>query len=138
MPEYAFDRFLRYDELTAWLQALAAEHPDLVTVESYGRSHEGRDLWLVTVTDASTGGHDTKPAHWVDASIHAVELTATVAACRLLHHLVDGHAVVGLQRSRLAPSHRAVVVLQADHRQLTGCNHPGGGHERLAQGNRQT
>ena len=24
---------------------------------------------------------DTKPAHWVDASIHAVELTATVAAC---------------------------------------------------------
>ena len=37
--------------------------------------------------------HDTKPAHWVDASIHAVELTATVAACYLLQHLVDGHAV---------------------------------------------
>ena len=89
---YAFDRYLRYDELTAWLQALAAEHPDLVTVEAYGRSHEGRDLWLVTVTDAATGAHDTKPAHWVDASIHAVELTATVAACRLLQHLVDGHA----------------------------------------------
>ena len=89
---YAFDRYLRYDELTAWLQALAAEHPDLVTVEAYGRSHEGRDLWLVTVTDAATGTHDTKPAHWVDASIHAVELTATVAACRLLQHLVDGHA----------------------------------------------
>ena len=52
-------------------------------------SHEGRDLWLVTVTDTSTGAHDTKPAHWVDASIHAVELTATVAACHLLHHLVD-------------------------------------------------
>ena len=32
---------------------------------------------LVTVTDASTGTHDTKPAHWVDASIHAEELTAT-------------------------------------------------------------
>ena len=66
--------------------------PDLVTVESYGRSHEGRDLWLVTVTDAATGRHDTKPAHWVDASIHAVELTATVAACCLLQHLVNGYA----------------------------------------------
>ena len=54
-PSTHFDRFLRYDELTAWLQALAAEHPDLVTVEAYGRSHEGRDLWLVTVTDAATG-----------------------------------------------------------------------------------
>ena len=87
---YDFDRFLRYDELAAWLDALAAAHPDLVAVETYGRSYEGRDLWLVTVTDAATGPHDTKPAHWVDASIHAVELTGTVAACRLLQHLVDG------------------------------------------------
>jgi Zinc carboxypeptidase len=89
---YGFDRFLRYDELTAWINELAAAHPDLVAVESYGRSHEGRDLWLVTVTDRSSGAHDTKPAHWVDASIHAVELTGTVAACYLLHHLVEGHA----------------------------------------------
>ena len=29
-PTYAFDRFLRYDELTAWLHGIAAEHPDLV------------------------------------------------------------------------------------------------------------
>ena len=88
---YDFDRFLRYDELTAWLHDLAGANPGLVTVESYGHSHEGRDLWLVTVTDSATGTHDTKPAHWVDASIHAVELTATVAACALLQHLVDGH-----------------------------------------------
>jgi len=89
--DYAFDRFLRYDELVGWIDQLAAAHPDLVSVETYGRSFEGRDLLLVTVTDASTGPHDTKPAHWVDASIHAVELTATVAACRLLQRLVDGH-----------------------------------------------
>jgi Zinc carboxypeptidase len=91
-PAYDFDRFLRYDELTAWLHGLADDHPGLVSVESYGRSYEGRDLWLATVTDASTGGHLTKPAHWVDASIHATELTATVAACFLLHRLVTGYA----------------------------------------------
>ncbi len=89
--EYSFDRFLRHEELVEWVEQLAAAHPDLVTVETYGRSYEGRDLLLVTVTDAATGSHDTKPAHWVDASIHAVELTATVAACRLLQRLVDGH-----------------------------------------------
>jgi murein tripeptide amidase MpaA len=87
---YAFDRFLPYDELTAWLHELAAEHPALVAVEEYGRSYENRALWLVTVTDTETGRHEAKPAHWVDASIHAVELTGTVAACRLLQHLVDG------------------------------------------------
>ncbi|HSM67412.1 MAG TPA: M14 family metallopeptidase [Ilumatobacteraceae bacterium] len=92
MIEYGFDRYLRHDELVAWIEQLAAAHPDLVTFETYGRSYEGRDLVLVTVTDTSTGAHDTKPAHWIDASIHAVELTATVAACRVLQRLVDGHA----------------------------------------------
>ncbi|HEU5151900.1 MAG TPA: M14 family metallopeptidase [Iamia sp.] len=89
---YDFDRFLRYDELTGWLRDLVTAHPDLLAIESYGTSHEGRDLWLVTATDAATGTHDTKPAHWIDASIHAVELTGTVAACHVLQHLVDGHA----------------------------------------------
>ncbi|MET0579969.1 MAG: M14 family metallopeptidase [Ilumatobacteraceae bacterium] len=90
MP-YDFDRYLRHDELTEWLHDLAADHPSLVAVESYGRSFEGRELWLVTVTDTSTGRAEHKPAHWVDASIHAVEMTGTVAACALLAHLVDGH-----------------------------------------------
>jgi hypothetical protein len=90
--EYGFDRYLRDDELTAWLHSVAAANPGLVTVEQYGTSYEGRPLWLVTITDHTTGGHDTKPAHWVDASIHAVELTATVSACYLVHHLVDRHA----------------------------------------------
>jgi len=87
---YDFDRFLRYDELVAWLDELADSHPELVSIETYGESHQGRDLLLATVTDPSTGTHDTKPAHWVDANIHSVELTASVAACRLLQHLVDG------------------------------------------------
>ena len=87
---YAFDRFLRYDEMTAWLHELAADHPELMTVESYGHSFEGRDLWVATLTDGSTGAHDTKPAHWVDANIHAIEVTGGVAALHLIHHLVSG------------------------------------------------
>jgi hypothetical protein len=86
---YSFDRFLRYDELTVWLHTTAAAHPELMTVESYGTSHEGRELWLVTITDSTTGGHSTKPAHWVDANIHAIEVTGGVAALHLVHHLVN-------------------------------------------------
>ena len=61
-----------------------------MTVESYGNSYEGRDLWIATITDSSTGAHDTKPAHWVDANIHAIEVTGGVAALYLIHHLVTG------------------------------------------------
>jgi hypothetical protein len=104
------DRFLRYDELVERLHRFAAAHPDLVTLETYGRSHEGRDLWLVTVTDIATGEHHTKPAHWVDASIHAVELTATVAALAVLRHLVDGY-VTGDERVVDTLRRRTVYVV---------------------------
>ena len=85
---YDFDRFLRYDEMAAWLRALAAQHPTLLTVESYGQSHMGRDLLVATITDTRTGEHHTKPAHWIDANIHAVEVTGGVAALYIIHHLV--------------------------------------------------
>ena len=60
-----------------------------MTVESYGTSYEGRDLWLATITDRRTGAHDTKPAHWVDANIHSVEVTAQRRGVHLIQRLVD-------------------------------------------------
>ena len=66
---YKFDRFLRYADLTEHVQQLAADHPDLVELESYGTSHEGRNLWLLTVTDRSTGPHDeSRRTGWTPTS----------------------------------------------------------------------
>ena len=86
---YEFDRFLRYDEMVAWLNAIAAKYPNLVSIESYGKSHLGRDLLLATITDTTTGAHNTKPAHWIDANIHAVEVTGGVAALFIIQDLVE-------------------------------------------------
>ena len=38
MPEttYGFDRFLRYDEMSSWIDATVAAPPGLATVEQYG------------------------------------------------------------------------------------------------------
>lgn len=88
---FPLDRFLRYDELTTRLHAAAEAHRGLLDVTSIGRSHEGREIWLATVTDAATGPADEKPAMWVDANIHATEVTGGAAALALLEHLVTGH-----------------------------------------------
>ena len=37
-------------------------YPSLVQVDSIGKSHEGRDIWLVTVTNQETGPAAEKPA----------------------------------------------------------------------------
>ena len=91
MPAVPFDRFCRYDELTALLQGWAEERPDLVAVESIGASWEGREIWLVTVTSSQTGPAAEKPAFLLEANIHSTEWTGSAGALHLLRRLVDGH-----------------------------------------------
>ena len=86
-----FDRFLRHNELSEVVASLQEEHPELVERSSIGASFEGRDIWLLTITNRATGPASEKPALWVDANIHATELTGSVAALHLAHRLVTGH-----------------------------------------------
>jgi murein tripeptide amidase MpaA len=91
MPDVAFDRFYRYDELTEILRGWAEERPDLYRVESIGRSFEDRDIWLVTVTNFETGADLDKPAFLVEANIHALEVTGCTAALHLIDKLLRGY-----------------------------------------------
>ncbi|MGE5088265.1 MAG: M14 family zinc carboxypeptidase, partial [Candidatus Levyibacteriota bacterium] len=91
MPQIAFDRFYRYAELTDILHALAHEHPQLVSIEAAGKSHEGRDIWVLTVTNVATGAACDKPAFWVDGNIHSTEVAASAAALHFVDTLVRGY-----------------------------------------------
>jgi murein tripeptide amidase MpaA len=86
-----FDTYYRYDALVEILRGLAAEHPQLLRLESIGRSYEGRDIWLVTVTNFETGEDRHKPALWVDGNIHASEVSPSSACLHLIQHLVTGY-----------------------------------------------
>ena len=55
MPNVKFDRFYRYPELTRILKEYAKEYPNLIRLESIGKSHEGRDVWLITATNFKSG-----------------------------------------------------------------------------------
>ena len=88
MPNIKFDRFYRYNEFTRLLKAYAREYPNLIRLESIGKSYEGRDVWLVTATNFKSGEDAEKPAFWVDGNIHASEVTASAAALYLIQSLV--------------------------------------------------
>ena len=89
MSAIAFDRFHRYAELTECLRAFVRDHPTLIALESIGRSHEGRDIWVATVTNAATGPAADKPAFWVDGNIHSTEVAASAANLHFLQTLVS-------------------------------------------------
>ncbi len=89
MPDVRFDTYYRYEDLTRILHDYAEEHPELVRLESIGKSYEGRDIWLATVTRFATGDAGEKPALWVDGNIHASELSPSSACLYLLNTLVS-------------------------------------------------
>ena len=91
MPDIRFDTFYRYGDLTRILKAYAEEYPQIVQVTSIGKSYEGRDIWLATVTNTPTGPAEEKPAFWVDGNIHAVELSPSTACLYLLNKLVTAY-----------------------------------------------
>ncbi len=91
IPVPRFDIFYRHAELTRLLQDYAAAAPHLVQLSAIGKSHEGRDIWLATVTRRDTGAAEDKPAFWVDGNIHAAELTASTACLYWLHQLVSDY-----------------------------------------------
>ncbi len=91
MPAISYDRYPNFDELTGWLRAFADEHPGLVRLSSIGRSYEGRELWLLTVTNHDLGVPEEKPAVWIDGNIHATEVTATMAIVHLVDHLTSSY-----------------------------------------------
>ena len=88
-PRPRFDEFLRYEALSRLLFDYVDAHPTLLSVHSIGKSHEGRDIWVATLTNGDTGASRDKPALWVDGNIHAAELSASTACLYYLHQLVS-------------------------------------------------
>jgi murein tripeptide amidase MpaA len=63
----------------------------LVELQRIGESYEKRPIWLVTLTNQSSGSDRDKPAVWLDANIHATEISGTTTVLRICHTLLDGY-----------------------------------------------
>lgn len=83
----SFDHYFRFEEITDFLEELVEEHPNLITVESGGKSSQGRDIWVVKISN--TGFDGSKPVIFMDSNIHAREWIAVMTTLNLIHELVD-------------------------------------------------
>ncbi|MFQ6047400.1 MAG: M14 family metallopeptidase [Gemmatimonadales bacterium] len=80
-----------HEEVTRLVRAWADEYPNLVTLESLGTSVQGRDLWLLTVTNRDAGPAPDKPALWIDGHSDGGEVLCKEVALYLIGYLLDNH-----------------------------------------------
>jgi len=93
--KWSWNYYMDYAGMNKLTQELAKAYPDLVKYESIGKSTQGRDMYVLTITDFKSGAADQKPAFWIDGNIHANELQGTQFAMYTAWYLAESFGKVG-------------------------------------------
>ncbi|CAN5177606.1 M14 family metallopeptidase [soil metagenome] len=75
--DVSWNRYYTYEGVVDIMQKIAKAHPNLAKLESIGKSFQGRDLYLLTISDFKNGDPSRKPAMYIDGNIHSNEIQGT-------------------------------------------------------------
>lgn len=90
-PAATFNRLHTYEEIVGYLKEYAAAYPKWTRLESIGKSGQGRDLWMITITNPATGSELSKPAMYIDGNTHANEVQGAEAALYTVDFLLKNY-----------------------------------------------
>jgi Zinc carboxypeptidase len=88
--QFDFDRwpYPLHAEVNALLQELARKYPKISRTTIIGETREGRDITVMEITNEETGPGTSKPALWLDANIHASEITGRLYLSYFIERLL--------------------------------------------------
>jgi hypothetical protein len=85
----SWNKYYTYEGVADLCSRLVKAYPQLVTKQSAGKSYQGRDIIVLTVSDKQAGNPDLKPALWIDGNIHSIELQGTEMALYTAWYLCE-------------------------------------------------
>jgi len=85
----SWNKYYTYAGITDLCKKLASAHPGLVTLGSLGKSYQGRDIHILTISDKKAGNPDLKPAFWIDGNIHSSEIQGSEMALYTAWYLCE-------------------------------------------------
>ncbi len=81
-----------FSEMTDALRRLVDAHSDLATLESVGRTIEGRDIWVVEIANRSGRPVGERPALLIAANLEGNQLVGSELAVRIVEHLLVNYS----------------------------------------------
>jgi hypothetical protein len=85
----SYEHYFNNEDLLEFLKFHKQKFSQYFDYESVGKSSLGEDIWLITLTDKEVARADQKPAFWIEANIHASEVTGTQGALYLCERLLE-------------------------------------------------
>ncbi|NOT75160.1 MAG: peptidase M14 [Cyclobacteriaceae bacterium] len=98
----SWNRYYNHAGITDICKKLAAAHPDLIKLGTIGKSFQGREMWVLTVTDFTKGKPEEKPAMYIDGNIHSNEIQGTEMAMYTAWYLAESFKDVAFIKELLA------------------------------------
>ena len=86
-----FNHYFTNDEMESVLTGWSKSYPQLTNLTTIGSSHEGRPIWLLSLTNQGTGADTEKSAIWIDANIHATEIAGTTVSLSIASTLLENY-----------------------------------------------
>jgi len=86
-----FDRWHDVPELYADMKRLQKAYPKFLTLQSIGKSAEGRDIMEMTVNNPETGPELSKAAMYIDANIHGNEIQGGEVCLYTIWYLMENY-----------------------------------------------
>ena len=86
-----FDQYYTLDQVYEALRALNKAYPQLTTLETVGKSEEGRPLMALTINNPKTGAALDKPGIYVDGNMHGNEIQGGDISLYLLDYVLGGY-----------------------------------------------
>ncbi len=87
--QVSWNKYYTYEGITDICRKLVKEYPGLVTMESAGKSYQGRDIIALTITDKKSGDPGLKPGYYIDGNIHSNEIQGTEMALYTAWYLCE-------------------------------------------------
>jgi hypothetical protein len=88
---FQYDHYLLYEELKKDLEYFAEKYPQYCQLDVNCVTLEGRNQYVVTLTNQKTGNALSKPGWYLDGNIHAGEVTSASCAMHTIDYLLSNY-----------------------------------------------
>lgn len=92
--QISFNRYYTSEGHATLTKKIADAHPNLVRRVSIGKSYEGRDMWMLQITNFEKGQPHRKPGFYIDGNIHSNEIQGAEISIYTAWYLTENYGDV--------------------------------------------
>ena len=92
--QISFNRYYTAEGHAVLTKKIAEAYPNLVRRVSIGKSYQGRDMWMLQLTNFNKGEVHRKPGFYIDGNIHSNEVQGSEIAIYTAWYLTENYGII--------------------------------------------